>query len=176
MTGSEESTAVTITLSAVVLRGVGAVCALEHIDRAKLLKELIEEGLCDRTIRLYETGKITASRGAEILGVSLREFMELLENRFICLTWDFEGVKEYLKGSCKIVEAPTETRKEGELKPKHCPKCGSANIHNQEMVSSHDTSELYDVYCRDCKWSGDISPDIPLSEVPLRKIEKKEDS
>ena len=131
MTEGKANTVVTIALSAVVLRGVGAVCALENIDRAKLLKELIQEGLCDRTIRLYETGKITASRGAEILGISLREFMELLENRFICLNWDSEGVKEYLKGSCKGVSAANETLKEEESKPKHCPKCGSANIHHQ---------------------------------------------
>jgi hypothetical protein len=42
------------------------------------------------------------------------------------------------------------------------------------MQSPYETSELFDVYCRDCEWSGDISPDIPLSKARLRKIEKKE--
>jgi hypothetical protein len=56
--------------------------------------------------------------------------------------------------------------------PKHCPNCGSTNIHNQELVSRHRTSELYDTYCRDCTWSGDISPDIPFNKKE-RKASKK---
>jgi len=50
----------------------------------------------------------------------------------------------------------------GKVPPKRCPNCGSTNIHVQEMVSPYDLAELYDVYCRDCEWSGDISPDLPL--------------
>jgi predicted nucleic-acid-binding Zn-ribbon protein len=69
-----------------------------------------------------------------------------------------------------------ERRNMGKLIPKRCPNCGSANIHVQEMQSPYETSELFDVYCRDCEWSGDISPDIPLSKARLRKIEKKEGS
>jgi hypothetical protein len=49
----------------------------------------------------------------------------------------------------------------GKLTPKHCPKCGSTNLHIQELGSPHDYEEWYDVYCRDCEWSGDISPDLP---------------
>jgi hypothetical protein len=51
----------------------------------------------------------------------------------------------------------------GKIEPKHCPNCGSENIHNQELETSNDTSELYDTYCRDCKWSGNISSDLPLN-------------
>jgi predicted nucleotidyltransferase len=53
--------------------------------------------------------------------------------------------------------------KMGKIEPKHCPNCGSENIHNQELETSNDTSELYDTYCRDRKWSGNITPDIPLN-------------
>ena len=60
--------------------------------------------------------------------------------------------------------------------PEHCPNCGSTNIHNQELESGHQFSELYDTYCRDCKWSGDISPDVQLSKSPKHKTEKKERS
>jgi len=45
---------------------------------------------------------------------------------------------------------------------KKVPNCGSTNVHIQELESGSDLSELYDVYCRDCEWSGDISPDLPL--------------
>ncbi|MGD0070179.1 MAG: hypothetical protein ABSB71_01295 [Candidatus Bathyarchaeia archaeon] len=50
----------------------------------------------------------------------------------------------------------------GKVIPRRCPNCGSTNIHIQELESPHNLSELYDVYCRDCKWSGDISPDLSL--------------
>jgi hypothetical protein len=60
--------------------------------------------------------------------------------------------------------------------PKHCPNCGSINIHNQELESRHPTSELYDAYCRDCQWSGDISPDIPLDNLGAKQKRKKPSS
>jgi len=57
----------------------------------------------------------------------------------------------------------------GKAMPKHCPNCGSTNIHIQEMESPYDLSELYDVFCRDCKWSGDISPDISIKAAKSEK-------
>jgi predicted HTH domain antitoxin len=79
------------------LRRVEAVRALENVDRSTLFKEFIEDGLRDRVVRLYEKGKLSAGRGAEILGISLREFLELLERECVAVNWDSEGVKEYLK-------------------------------------------------------------------------------
>jgi hypothetical protein len=58
----------------------------------------------------------------------------------------------------------------GKLIPKYCPNCGSTNIHNQELESPHEWEEWYDVYCRDCEWSGDISPDLPLGKTTLEEI------
>lgn len=54
----------------------------------------------ERVIRLYENGKLSAGRGAEILGISLREFLELLERKCVAVNWDSEGVKDYLKAKC----------------------------------------------------------------------------
>jgi len=62
----------------------------------------------------------------------------------------------------------------GKLTPKHCPNCGSTNIHNQELEPSNDLEELYDVYCRDCEWSGDISPDLPIPKEKVSREEAKE--
>ena len=56
----------------------------------------------------------------------------------------------------------------GKVIPKRCPNCGSKSIRVQELESPHDLAELYDVFCRDCKWSGDVSPDLPLlNSLPL---------
>jgi predicted nucleic-acid-binding Zn-ribbon protein len=52
----------------------------------------------------------------------------------------------------------------GKVTPKRCPNCGSTNIHIQELESPHDWEEWYDVYCRDCGWSGDISADLPANK------------
>jgi predicted HTH domain antitoxin len=46
---------------------------------------------------LYSEGRLSAGRGAEILGVSLREFLELLERECVAVNWDSEGIRDYLK-------------------------------------------------------------------------------
>jgi predicted HTH domain antitoxin len=97
MVETEKSSVVTVRLSKRNLRRVEAVRALENVDRSTLFKEFIEDGLRDRVVQLYEKGKLSASRGAEILGVSLREFLELLERKCVAVNWDSEGIKEYLK-------------------------------------------------------------------------------
>lgn len=97
MTETEQTSIVTLRLSKNNLNRVEAVQALEKVDRSTLLKEFIEDGLRDRIVRLYVDGKISAGRGAEILGISLREFLELLEGKGIGVNWDSSSIKEYMK-------------------------------------------------------------------------------
>ena len=93
----EKSSVVTLRLSHRDLKRLEAVRALEDVDRSTLFKEFIEDGLRERVVRLYGEGKLSAGRGAEILGVSLREFLELLERECVAVNWDSEGVRDYLK-------------------------------------------------------------------------------
>ena len=84
------------------IRIVDSICRLEQKDPSQLLEELIKEGLKNAAVRLYNKGKITASRGAEILGISLREFLQLLEDRGVAINWDSEGIKDYIpKGDAR---------------------------------------------------------------------------
>jgi len=46
--------------------------------------------------------------------------------------------------------------------PKLCPECGSTNINYVELATVKRGSLVYDTYCYDCDWSGDISPDADL--------------
>lgn len=47
---------------------------------------------------------------------------------------------------------------------KHCPGCGSTNIDQGPNLERPDSEErVFDVYCQDCKWSGDVSPDEVIS-------------
>jgi len=93
----EKSTVITVRLSRKDLERIEAVRTLENVDRSTLLKEFIENGLSQRVIRLYQKGKLSAGRAAEILGVSLREFLEMLEKEGVPINWDSGSIKEYLK-------------------------------------------------------------------------------
>ncbi len=97
MIKEEKSTVVTLRLSKRNLRKVEAVRQLENEDRSTLFKEFIEDGLKERVVRLYEKGKISSGRGAEILDISLREFLELLERKGVSFSWNAGSIKEYMK-------------------------------------------------------------------------------
>src|SRR3989304_8821454 len=96
----EKSSVVTLRLSRRDLKRLEAVRALEEVDRSTLFKEFIEDGLRQRVVRLYGEGKLSAGRGAEILGVSFRGFLELLEREGVAVNWDSEGVREYRVARC----------------------------------------------------------------------------
>lgn len=85
---TEKRTVITIRLSRQDLGKIEVVRALENVDRTTLLKDFIEDGLRRRVIQIYKKGKLTASRAAEILGISLREFLETLEKEGIAVNWN----------------------------------------------------------------------------------------
>jgi predicted HTH domain antitoxin len=93
----EKSSVVTLRLSKRDLQRLEALRALEKADRSTLFKEFIEDGLRKRAISLYSEGKLSAGRAAEILDISMREFLELLERECIPVSWDSASVKEYLR-------------------------------------------------------------------------------
>jgi predicted HTH domain antitoxin len=94
---TEKSAVVTVHLSKRDLERVEAIRVIEDVDRSTLIKEFIKEGLRRSVVSLYREGKLTAGRAAEILGISLREFLEFLEGEDIPVNWDSEGICEYLK-------------------------------------------------------------------------------
>jgi predicted HTH domain antitoxin len=94
---TEKSAVVTVRLSPLDLERIEAVRFIEKVDRTTLLRDFIEDGLRRRVVDIYRDGKLTASRSAEILGVSLREFLEMLEREGIPVNWDSETVKSYMR-------------------------------------------------------------------------------
>jgi len=94
---TEKSAVVTVRLSPTDLERIEAVRSIEKVDRTTLLRDFIEDGLRRRVVDIYRDGKLTASRSAEILGVSLREFLEMLEREGIPVDWDSETVKSYMR-------------------------------------------------------------------------------
>jgi predicted HTH domain antitoxin len=94
---TEKSAVVTVRLSKRDLERVEALRVLEDVDRSTLIKEFIEDGLRRRVVDLYQRGKLTAGRATEILGISLREFLEILEKEGVSVNWNSESIREYLK-------------------------------------------------------------------------------
>jgi predicted HTH domain antitoxin len=94
---TEKSTVVTVRLSKKNLSRIEAVRNLEKVDRSTLFKEFIENGLQHRVLKLYQEGKLTQRKAAEIMGITLREFLELLEKERIPINWDSGSIKRYMK-------------------------------------------------------------------------------
>jgi len=94
---TEKSAVVTIRLSKRDLERVEALRCIEDVDRSNLIKEFIEDGLRRRVVDLYREGELTARRAAEILGISLRAFLEILEMEGVSVNWDSEGIRKYVK-------------------------------------------------------------------------------
>jgi predicted HTH domain antitoxin len=94
---TEKSAVITVRLSKRDLKRIEALRFLEDVDRSTLIKEFIEDGLRRRVVDLYRKGKLTAGRSAEVLGISLREFLEILEEEGVPVNWDSEGIRKYVK-------------------------------------------------------------------------------
>ena len=93
----EKTTVVTMRFPPQDLKRIEAVQALENMDRTTLLREFIEDGLRRRVLHIYQEGRVTATKAAEILRMPLREFLEMLEREGIPVNWDSGVVKDYLR-------------------------------------------------------------------------------
>lgn len=93
---AQKTTIVTLRLSAREAKRVAAVQELTRLDKATLLRDFIDDGLRKRVLESYKEGTITAQGAAEILDMSLREFLSLLEKLGAPVQWDSDLVREYM--------------------------------------------------------------------------------
>lgn len=94
---TEKTAVITLRLSPQELEKIEAIRSIQKVSRTSLIRDFIEDGLHRRVIDIYNDGKLTATKAAEILGISLREFLEILERTGTPVNWDSEIVKEYVK-------------------------------------------------------------------------------
>lgn len=94
---AEKTAVVTVRLSPRELEKIEAIRSIQRVSRTSLIRDFIEDGLHRRVIDIYKDGKLTATKAAEILGISLREFLETLERTGTPVNWDSEIVKDYVK-------------------------------------------------------------------------------
>jgi hypothetical protein len=94
---AQKTTIVTLRLSAREARRVAAVQQLTRLDKATLLRDFIEDGLTKRVLESYTDGVVTAQKAADILDMSLREFLHLLEKQGVPVNWDSDVVRAYMR-------------------------------------------------------------------------------
>lgn len=75
---------------------MSAVQTLTDVDRTTLLRDFIDDGLVKRVLESYQEGKISVQRAADILDISLREFLGLLEKNGLPVSWDNVSVHDYM--------------------------------------------------------------------------------
>lgn len=97
MTETEQTIVITFRLTKRNLSRIEAVRKLEKVDRSTLFKEFVEDGLRQRVLRFYKKGKLTQRCAAELLGITLREFLELLEAEGVPINWDLSIIKQYMR-------------------------------------------------------------------------------
>jgi predicted HTH domain antitoxin len=93
---AQKTETVTLRLSPREARLVSAVQALTHLDKATLLRDFIEDGMRRSVLEFYKEGHITAQRAANVLDISLREFLSLLEKNGLPVNWDSDLTREYM--------------------------------------------------------------------------------
>ena len=93
---AQKTTIITLRLSPREARRVSAVQTLTDLDRTTLLRDFIDDGLRKRVLESYREGKITVQRAADILDISLREFLGLLEKNGLPINWDSDSVHDYM--------------------------------------------------------------------------------
>jgi len=93
---AQKTAIVTLRLSPSEARRVSAVQTLTHLDKATLLRDFIEDGMRRRVLESYRTRQITAQKAADVLDISLREFLSLLEQNGLAVEWDSELLRDYM--------------------------------------------------------------------------------
>jgi predicted HTH domain antitoxin len=93
---AQKTAIVTLRLSPREARRVSAVQALTRLDKATLLRDFIEDGMRRRVLESYREGQITAQRAADVLDISLREFLSLLEKNGVAVNWDSDLIRDYM--------------------------------------------------------------------------------
>jgi predicted HTH domain antitoxin len=82
-------------------RELEALAEVEHVAKIDMARQLLWEGIARRkkevALKLYEQGQVSKSRAAELAGLSLWEFTELVERRGMRWDYSLEEAKQELQ-------------------------------------------------------------------------------
>lgn len=81
---------------------LAALADAEHVANIDMVRQLLWEGIARRkqevALKLYEQGQVSKSRAAEIAGLSLWEFTDLVTQRGTRWDYSIEDAKQELRG------------------------------------------------------------------------------
>ena len=84
------------------LKEIDRLSANKYMDRATMLRNLIEEGLKkekkENVIRLYREKKISSGKARELLDIDLDEWLRIMKENNLYLDYEQEDLEEDLKG------------------------------------------------------------------------------
>lgn len=84
------------------LKEIDQLSSGKHMDRATMLRNLIEEGLKkekkEEIIRLYKDKKISSGKARELLRVDFDEWLEIMKEENLYFDYEKEDLEEDLKG------------------------------------------------------------------------------
>jgi predicted HTH domain antitoxin len=82
-------------------RELEALAEVEHVAKIDMARQLLWEGIARRkqevALKLYEQGQASKSRAAEMAGLSLWEFTEVVEQRGVRWDYSLEEAKQELQ-------------------------------------------------------------------------------
>lgn len=72
-------------------------------NRSEVVRELVEEGKKLKAIELYKQKKVSLGLAAKLSGVTLSDFLDLLEEYNIKLNLTLEDAKEAMKNAEELI-------------------------------------------------------------------------
>lgn len=88
-------------LSEETLKKLDEIADGEKKDRSMIIREFLDQGIKEKRIQnsidKYKSGKVTAWRAAELAGLSLYEFIDILRDRKIPAQYSMEDLERDLK-------------------------------------------------------------------------------
>ena len=72
-------------------------------NRSEVVRDLVEEGRKMKAINLYKSKKISLGLGAKLAGLSLSEFLDILEEYNIKLNMTLDDAKIAMKNAEKLL-------------------------------------------------------------------------
>jgi len=88
-----------------ILEDFNLIVKEEKTDRATVLRKLLAIGISqwklEHALKLYKEQKVTTWKAAEIAGISLYEFIDVLKNRRIPAQYAMEDLEEDLRELAK---------------------------------------------------------------------------
>ena len=72
-------------------------------NRSEIVRDLVEEGRKLKSIELYKHKKVSLGLASKLSGLSLSEFLDLLEEYNVKLNLTLEDAKESLRNAEKLI-------------------------------------------------------------------------